>query len=140
MLPDVPVKVMVGAEDATLDAAESVMVCGVPGARLSVAGVAVTPVGSPEIETETMPLKEFIEFAVNEICAPDAPLMMVVEAGVALREKSGAGGGEAVFIPPPPHEMTARQQSWHARKEANRPGGRLMGVGNRPKHKIVRIE
>jgi hypothetical protein len=98
MLPDVPVNVMVGAEDATLDAAESVVVCGVPGARLSVAGVAVTPVGSPETETETMPLNEFMAFAVNEICAPGAPLTMVAEAGDALREKSAEAGGAVCIV------------------------------------------
>ena len=86
MLPDVPVKVMVGAVVRTLAPATSVMVCGVPGTRLTVAGVAVTPAGSPDTETETVPLNEFSEFASTEIGAPVPPLMMVVEVGVTLSE------------------------------------------------------
>ena len=119
---------MLIALDATPAAAASMMVCGVPGTRLNVAGVAVTPVGSPDSETETAALNEFREFARTAICAPDAPLTIVAEAGVVLNEKSGLAGGDgaAVFFAAPPHEMTARQQSWHARKAENRPGERLM--------------
>jgi len=83
------VNVMVGVADVILAAAESVIVCGVPGARLSVAGVAVTPAGSPETDTETVPLNEFKEFASTEIGAPAPPLVMVADAGVTLSEKSG---------------------------------------------------
>jgi hypothetical protein len=121
---------MVVVADATLAPAANVMICGVPGARFSVAGEAVTPVGSPDSETETMPLNEFREFASTEICAPAAPLIIVVEVGVTLSEKSGAGGVGAALFSAPPHEMTARQQSWQARKAANRPRESLMPVGN----------
>jgi len=81
--------VMVGVADVTFAAAESVMVCGIPGARLSVAGAAVTPVGSPDTDTETALLNEFCELASTEIGAPAPPLVMVAEAGVTLSEKSG---------------------------------------------------
>ena len=126
MLPEVPVKVMVGAIDATLAIAASVMVRGLPGTRLSVAGVAVTPVGSPDTETATLPLKEFSEFASTEICAPDAPLTIVADAGVTLSEKSGAGRGGADCLFTPPHEMTAMQHSRHATMAVDRSGERLM--------------
>jgi hypothetical protein len=88
MLPDVPVKVMVGAADGTSGAAVNLMVCGVPGARLRVAGVAVTPLGRPDTETATVPLKEFKELASTEIGTPDAPLMTVADTGAKLIEKS----------------------------------------------------
>jgi hypothetical protein len=91
MLADVPVKVIVGMADATSSAAASVMDCGVPGVRLSVAGEAVTPDGSPEIETTTVPLKEFREFASTEIGTPEAPLTIAADAGATVNEKSGAG-------------------------------------------------
>jgi hypothetical protein len=90
MLPDVPVKVIVGVADTTLSAAASVMVCGVLGTRLSAAGVAVTPPGSPDTETATVLLKEFREFASTEVGTPDAPLVMVADGGVTPSEKSGA--------------------------------------------------
>jgi hypothetical protein len=67
MLPDTPVKVMVCAADGTSGAAASVMVCGVPGVRLSIAGVAAMSLGSPEIETATLPVKEFKELTNTEI-------------------------------------------------------------------------
>jgi 2-polyprenyl-6-methoxyphenol hydroxylase-like FAD-dependent oxidoreductase len=76
-----------------------------------------------------MPLNEFMELATTEICMPVEPLMIVAEAGVTLSEKSGARGfGASVFNLPLPHEMTARQQNWHARKAANRPGEKFMPV------------
>jgi hypothetical protein len=89
MVPNVPVKVTVGAAVATLVAAANVMICGVPGIRLSVAGEAVTPAGSPDTDTETVPLNEFIELASTEIGAPAPPLVIVADAGVTLSEKSG---------------------------------------------------
>jgi hypothetical protein len=115
------VKVMVVVGDGTLAAAANVMICGVPGVRLSVAGEAVTPVGSPDSETETIPLNAFREFTSTKICAPAAPIMIVAEVGVTLSEKSGAGEVGATLFSTPPHEMIARQQSWHARKAPNRP-------------------
>ena len=138
MPPDDPVKVIAGADDVTLGPAANVMLCGVPGARLSVAGVAVTPVGSPDSDTATIPLNAFSAFATTEICAPGAPLVIVAEAGVTPSEKSGTGGvgvvggvggvGASLFCGFP-HEMTARQQSWQARKAAYRPSEGLMQVG-----------
>ena len=57
--------VTVGVAAAALRAAVSVVLCAVPGVRLSVAGFAVTPVGSPEIATATAPLKELTAAAVT---------------------------------------------------------------------------
>ena len=91
-----------------------------------VAGVAVTPAGNPESETETMALNEFRGFARTAICAPAAPLMIVAEAGVTLSEKSGADKDGVEGFAPPPHEMIARPQSRHARNAANRRGERPM--------------
>ena len=88
-MPNVPVKVIVGAAVATLVAAANVMVCGVPGIRLSVAGEAVTPDGSPDTETETVPPNEFSELASTEIGAPAPPLLIAADAGDTLSEKSG---------------------------------------------------
>jgi hypothetical protein len=103
------------------------MVCGVPGTRLSIAGVAVTPDGSPNADTVTVPPKELSEFTSTEIWEPAAPLMTVADAGVTLKEKSGAGeDAVAGCIPPPPHAMIAMQQNRQARKKtADRPGRRL---------------
>jgi hypothetical protein len=79
---------MVGMADGTSEAAVNVMVCGVPGTRLSVAGVAVTPLGSPDTETATIPPKEFKELASTEMGTPDPPLMTVADTGAKLKEKS----------------------------------------------------
>lgn len=130
MLPEVPVKVTVGEADGTFTAAASVTVCGVPGTRLRVAGVAVTPAGSPDTETPTVPLKAFSELASTEIWAPDAPLMIVADAGVALSEKSGTGRGAASCLcSTPPHEMNASQQIMQTTRAADRPGKKFMRSG-----------
>ena len=76
-----PVKVTVNLEEAALDAAVSVVLCAVPGVNISVAGLAVTPDGSPLIVTLTLPLKEFIAVARTLTLEPDAPATMVSEVG-----------------------------------------------------------
>jgi hypothetical protein len=58
-LPEVPVSVTDTFAAGAVTAAVSVVLCAVPGVSMSVAGLAVTPVGSPEIVTVTVPLKEF---------------------------------------------------------------------------------
>lgn len=97
--PEVPVKVIVGAADAAVVAAVTVVeaeVCG--GASVSVDGLAVTPAGSPEIVTETVPAKEFIEVAVTVMALLVVPALRVREAGETASEKSGVGCGDA--LPP----------------------------------------
>lgn len=54
-----PVKVIVGVADAAVMAAVSVVAAeGCAGVSVSVDGLAVTPAGSPVMETETEPVKE----------------------------------------------------------------------------------
>ncbi len=62
------------------------------------AGLAVTPVGSPEMATVTAPLKLLAAVAVRLTVCPAAPAVMDRVVGVAAREKSGAG---AKVVPPP---------------------------------------
>jgi hypothetical protein len=50
--------------EAAVVAAASVMVCAVPGVRVSVAGVVVTPGGRPVTVRATALVKEFIGVAV----------------------------------------------------------------------------
>ena len=50
---------MVALPDAADDAAVIVTVCAVPGVRVNVAGLAVTPDGSPATVTVTVPVKPF---------------------------------------------------------------------------------
>jgi hypothetical protein len=95
-LPEVPVKVTVGVAAAALAAAVSVVLCAVPGVKVSVAGFAVTPVGSPVIVTETVPLKEFNAVASRLTGEPVAPAAMVSDVGDTASEKSGDGAAEIV--------------------------------------------
>lgn len=63
-----------------------------------VEGLAVTPEGSPAIETEMAPLKELSEVAVTVMALLVVPALSVRELGETAREKSGAGFGGA--LPP----------------------------------------
>jgi hypothetical protein len=92
-LPEVPVKVTVGADADAPDAAVSVTLCAVPAVKVSVAGLAVTPEGSPVIATATEPLKEFTAVARTLTLPPVAPAVIVSEVGDSVSEKSGGGGG-----------------------------------------------
>jgi hypothetical protein len=96
-LPDVPVNVSVDVEDAAVLAAVSVTVCAIPGERLNVAGLAVTPAGSPVIAMFTVPVNEFTAFAVTltKLLAP--PAASVAEVGARVSVKSG-GGAEIVAV------------------------------------------
>ena len=91
-VPDVPVKVTVGLPGAASEAAVSVTFCAVPGVNESVAGLAVTPEGSPVIATATVPLKEFTAVARTLTCEPDVPATRVRDVGDTVRENSGGGG------------------------------------------------
>jgi hypothetical protein len=66
--PEVPVKVTMTLPAAAFAAAAIVTVCAVPGIKLSVAGCAVTPAGSPAIETFTIPIKPLDGTALTLIC------------------------------------------------------------------------
>jgi len=93
--PDVPVNVTVPDDDATLDAAVRIVLCAVPGTRLSVAGLAVTPAGNPVIATATVPLNPFTALAVTLTGTPAAPPTTVRDVGDSVSAKSG-GGAEIV--------------------------------------------
>jgi hypothetical protein len=92
-LPDVPVKVTVAVVAAEFAAAVRVKLCGVPGVRVSEAGRAVTPAGSPVMVILTDPLKEFNSVAVTLTGDPAAPAVTVSMGGETASEKSGVGGG-----------------------------------------------
>jgi hypothetical protein len=91
------VKVTVALPAAALDAALSVTFCAVPGVNVSVAGFAVTPLGSPEIATVTEPVKPFTAVASTLTGEPAAPAVMFSDVGEIVSEKSG-GGGAAVTV------------------------------------------
>ncbi len=91
-VPDVPVKVTAALPATAVAPAVSVMFCTVPGVSASVAGFAVTPVGSPLMATETVPLKEFIAVARTLTGEPVAPATIVSDVGETVSEKSGGGG------------------------------------------------
>jgi hypothetical protein len=96
---DVPVKVMVPVALAAVEAAARVIFCGTAGVTLTVVGEAVTPAGSPETATETVPVKELTAVAEMVTSDPEAPACSVTEAGETESEKSGVGedgGGEDV--------------------------------------------
>lgn len=68
--PEVPVKRTVELAAAADVAATKLIVCETPGDSVNVAGVAVTPAGSPEIATATAPEKPLAGTAVTVIdCA-----------------------------------------------------------------------
>ncbi len=68
-------------------------VCGAPGVRVSVAGVAVTPAGRPVTVTATVPAKPLTADASSVTGVPVVPSRMVWLAGDTASEKSGGGGG-----------------------------------------------
>ena len=59
-VPEVPVKVTVALPTVAFAAAVSVTLCAVPGVSVSVAGFAVTPVGSPLMVTITVAVNPFV--------------------------------------------------------------------------------
>jgi hypothetical protein len=106
--PDVPVNVTIALPATALAEAVTVTVCAVPGARLRVAGCAVTPPGSPLTATFTIPVNPLVGTAFTLICCPPPPGTSATLAGVAIRLKSPAGG--AGFDPPPQDTSRSRQE------------------------------
>ena len=87
---EVPVKVTVALADAAFAAAVSVVFCGVPGVRLSVDGLAVTPEGSPLELTVIVPVKPLIAVVLTaRFC--DEPAVIERLAVESVRVKSGCG-------------------------------------------------
>lgn len=95
-LPDVPVNVSVGVPAAALLAAIRVKLCAVPGVNDNVAGLLVTPAGSPVIATATGEANPFAAVAVTLTGCPAPPAVTATVVGATLSEKSGAGGGVGV--------------------------------------------
>jgi hypothetical protein len=95
--PDVPTKVTVAGEAVLVAfaAAANVIVCGVPGCRDRVAGLAVTPAGSPLIATLIVPLKLFSAELVSVTCvlAPAASVALVGDTANVKSLPSPLGGG-----------------------------------------------
>ena len=75
---------------AAVDDAVSVTFCEAPGVSVRVEGLAVTPVGSPAMATETAPVKEFSAVAVTCTAEPLVPATRLRDVGVTEIEKSGA--------------------------------------------------
>ena len=85
-LPDVPVNVTLAAFVADAESnAVSVVLCGVPGVTVNVAGVAVTPAGRPAIATTTVPLKALTAVAVTLTWDPAPPDERVSVVGEMVR-------------------------------------------------------
>ena len=90
-LPEVPVSVTVALPAAAVAAAVRVTVWAVPGVKVSVAGLAVTPLGSPVMATAMVLLKELIAVARTLTFEPFPPATRDTDAGETEREKSPAG-------------------------------------------------
>jgi hypothetical protein len=90
-ISEVPVKVSVPVDAPALDEAVSVMFCAVPGVRLRVVELAVTPLGRPVMATLTVPVNAFRALALILTGDPAAPAVRVSEAGEADSVKSGDG-------------------------------------------------
>ena len=87
--PACPFMLTFATPTAAFAAAVNVIDCAVPGVRVSVDGEAVTPAGSPAIETLTVPLKPLTAVAETATCWPEAPVVIERLAGLTLSEKSG---------------------------------------------------
>jgi hypothetical protein len=111
--PDVPIRVNVALPAAALAAAVTVTLCAAPGVRVSVAGCAVTPAGSPVIATVTVPAKPLAAAAFTLIACPVPPGTSVMFAGVAATEKSATGVGDWTDVGGwlPPQDIRTRPKS-----------------------------
>jgi hypothetical protein len=96
--PEVPVKTKLALPGWALLPAVSVTLCGVPGVRESVAGLAVTPAGNPLSATLVVPVNPLIAVAVSCTGCPVPPAVRLRAAGVTASEKSGWEGGAAVTV------------------------------------------
>jgi hypothetical protein len=104
---------MVALPDAADDAAVSVTVCAVPGIRVKVAGLGVTPEGRPATVTLTVPVKPFCGAAFTLIVWPAPPAVRVTVAGVDVSEKSAVRTGPMVEWDPPPQDSRVNSEDRH---------------------------
>ena len=96
--PDVPLTVTVALPVAADAPAVNVIDCGVPGVRVNVDGLTVTPVGSPATETPIVPENPLRAAAETEADCPVAPACTLKLVGLRVREKSGKGAVAAVTV------------------------------------------
>ena len=112
--PEVPVRVMVGAADGVVIAAVNVVVAeGWAGVSVRVDGLAVTPVGSPPMATETEPLKELSDVRLMVMALLVVPAFSDNEPGETARERSGVGFGGEV-----PHVVSRKTDATAARRQS----------------------
>jgi hypothetical protein len=102
--PEVPVRVRVALLPAVAGVAEMATFCAVPGVKVREDGCAVTPLGRPEMATDTMPVNPLAAVALTLTCCAGAPGTSVRVAGVEEREKSAVGFGEELL-----QEVSKRQ-------------------------------
>lgn len=91
-VPEVPTNWTEAVPVVAFAAAEKLICCGVPGVRLSVAGDAVTPVGSPLIVTWTVPVNPLRAVAESVTACAEPPALSDTVVGLTVRLKSGGGG------------------------------------------------
>jgi hypothetical protein len=100
--PEVPVIVTVLFAVVTLAPAVKLMVCATPAERVRLAGLAVTPLGSPLIARVTWLAKPFVAITVTDTLRPAAPPLSDSAAGDAVSVKSAAGPFVELLEPPQP--------------------------------------
>jgi hypothetical protein len=88
---EVPLSVIADMPAAAFAAAVSVILCAVPGVRVSVDGLAATPEGNPLRDTFTLPTNPFRAFAVTDTPCPAVPAVRARLVGATISVKSGAG-------------------------------------------------
>ena len=86
--PETPAIANVALPIAALAAAASVTDCGVPGVKLRVTGLAVTPEGNPLNEMLTVPSNPFTGAAFTVRVSPESPAVRARVAGNTERVKS----------------------------------------------------
>ena len=86
--------------------------CGVPGVNVSVAGLELTPAGSPLRVTVTAPVNPFAGTALTLTCWPVLPATSATVAGAAVSEKSG--GGAVVVWDTVPQETRVKHSNRQA--------------------------
>jgi hypothetical protein len=91
-----PVNVTADAPAAALEAAVNVRLCAVPGVSVGAEGLEVTPVGNPDRDKFTLPVKPFSALAITEADWPAPPAVKARLAGVTVSEKSDAGAAAVI--------------------------------------------
>src|SRR5215472_9328418 len=125
--PSFPVNVTVAVVAAALDEAANVTLCELPTATLNEAGVAVTPTGSPLLETGTVLLKAFTGCTDTLTCDPVPPAWIVTVVGDSLSTKSGKAGG-LTDPASPPHDSSRPATAKHIAGVTARKTGKRIRV------------